>query len=100
MLGAETASQATEVVSRVVRKVVHRVVRRLIRKVITTCTSSRTTLLMRRLTSLDHGSRCFRGEELATPPPANEGDITGDTGPDPSLTTTWMEGSGPVSRSP
>src|SRR5438132_407956 len=46
------ASQATEVVRKVVRKVIIKVVRRLIRKVITTCTSLRTTLRMRRLTSL------------------------------------------------
>jgi len=51
------ASQATEVVRKVVRKVIIRVVRRLIRKVITTCTSLRTTLRMRRLTSLDHRNR-------------------------------------------
>jgi len=74
----------------VVRKVVRRVVRRVIRKVITTRTSSRTSLLMRRLTSLDHGSRCFRGEEPAARPPANEGDITSEAGPDPSLPTTWL----------
>ena len=94
------ASQATEVVRRVVRKVVSRVVRRLIRKVISTGTSLRTTLLTRRLMSLESGSPSFRREELATPPPADEGDIEGEAASDPSLPTTWMEGSGPVSWSP
>ncbi len=50
--------------------------------------------------SLDHGTRCLCGEELATPPPADEGETAGEAAPDPSLPTTWMEGSGPVSRSP
>src|SRR6266849_5217227 len=90
VLSCSPASQATELISRVVR----RVVRRLITKVITTCTSSQTTLLMRRLMSLDHGSRCFCGEELATPPPANEGEISGEAAPDPSLPTTGSRGRG------
>ena len=82
------ASQATEVVIKVVRKVVSKVVRRLIRRVISTCTSLRTTLLMRRLMSLGRGSRCFCGEEVATPPPADQGEIAGEAAPDPSLPTT------------
>jgi len=72
----------------VVRKVISKVVRRLIRKVISTGTSSRTTLLTRRLMSLDRGSPWFCEEELATPPPANEGEIAGEAAPDPSLPTT------------
>ncbi len=88
------ASPATEVISRVVGKVVSRVVRRLIRKVISTGTSPRTTLLTRRLMSLDHGSRCFCREELATPPPADEGEIEGEATPDPSLPTTGSRGRG------
>ena len=88
------ASQATEVVSRVVRKVVSRVVRRLIRKVISTGTSSRTTLLTRQLMSLERGSHWFCGKELATPPPADEGEIAGEAAPDPSLPTTGSRGRG------
>src|SRR6266850_961982 len=96
-LGLFAASQATEVVSRVVRKVVHGVVRRLIRKVITTWTSSRTTLLMTRLMSLDHGSRCFCGEQLATPPPADRGDVMGEAAR-PLAPNDLIEGSGPASK--
>ena len=88
------ASQATEVVSRVVRKVISRVVRRLIRKVISTGTSLRTTLLTRRLMSLESGSPWFCSEELATPPPADEGEIAGEATPDPSLPTTGSRGRG------
>ena len=90
------ASQATEVITKVVRKVVSKVVRRLIRKVISTCTSSWMILLTSLLMTLDHPSPRSDAEELATPPPAAEGEIVSDTGPDPSLPTTWMEGSGPV----
>jgi len=86
------ASQATEVVSRVVRKVVSRVVRRLIRKVISTGTSSRTTLLTWQLMSLERGSPWFCGKELATPPPADEGEIAAEAAPDPSLPTTGSRG--------
>src|SRR2546426_11312883 len=75
------ASQATEVVRKVVRKVISKVVRHLIRKVITTCTSFRTTLLTRQLMTFDHGSSWFCRGELATPPPANEGEIAGQVGP-------------------
>ena len=82
------ASQATEVVTRVVRKVVSKVVRRLIRKVISMCTSLRTTLLTRQLMTFDHGSSWFCREELATPPPADEGEIADEATPDPSLPTT------------
>ena len=87
------ASQATQVIRKVVPKVVSKVVQRLISKVISTCTSSRTTLMMRRLMSLERGSPWFCGEELATPPPADEGEIAGEAASDPSLPTTWMEGS-------
>ncbi len=38
--------------------------------------------------SLDRGSPWFCEEELATPPPANEGEIAGEAAPDPSLPTT------------
>jgi hypothetical protein len=38
--------------------------------------------------SLGHGSRCFCGEEVATPPPADEGEIADEATPDPSLPTT------------
>jgi len=87
------ASQATEVVRKVVRKVVSKVVRRLITKVIRTCTSSRTTLLMRQLMTFDHGSSWCCREELATPPPpANEGDVEGEAASDPSLPTTRWRG--------
>ena len=82
------ASQATEVVRKVVRKVISKVVRHLIRKVISTCTSLRTTLLTRQLMTFDHGSSWFCGRELATPPPADEGDIAGEAASDPSLPTT------------
>ena len=82
------ASQATEVIRKVVRKVVSKVVRRLIRKVISTCTTLRTTLLTRSLMTFDHGSAWFCREELATPPPADEGEIEGEAAPDPSLPTT------------
>src|SRR5205807_9978114 len=85
---------ATEVVSRVVRRVISRVVRRLIRKVISTGTSSRTTLLTRQLMSFERGSPRFCGEELATPPPADEGEIAGEAAPDPSLPTTGSRGRG------
>ena len=44
--------------------------------------------------SLDHGSHCFCGEELATPPPADEGEIAGEAAPDPSLPTTGSRGRG------
>src|SRR5467141_1749049 len=88
------ASQATEVVRKVVRKVVSRVVRRLIRRVISTGTSSRTTLLTRRLMSLERRSPWFCGKELATPPPADEGEIAGEAAPDPSLPTTGSRGRG------
>src|SRR6266436_8702518 len=88
------ASQATEVVRKVVRKVISKVVRRLIRKVISTCTSSRTTLLTRQLMSLERRSPWFCGKELATPPPADEGEITGEAAPDPSLPTTGSRGRG------
>lgn len=37
--------------------------------------------------------------EPGHPFPAKEGDAPCEAGPDPSLPTTWMEGSGPVSRS-
>ncbi len=86
------ASQATEVVRKVVCKVVSKVVRRLITKVIRTCTSLRTTLLMRQLMTFDHGSSWFCREELATPPPANEGDVEGEAASDPSLPTTGWRG--------
>src|SRR5438445_2899881 len=82
------ASQATEVVTRVVRKVISKVVRRLIRKVISTCTSLRTNLLTRQLMTFDHGSSWFSKGELATPPPADEGELGGETISDPSLPTT------------
>src|SRR5882724_11442814 len=94
------ASPATEVVTKVVRKVISKVVRCLIRKVISTCTSSRTTLLTSLLTTLDPRSPLVDTEELATPPPVDEGDVVSETGPDPSLPTTWLEGSGPVALSP
>ena len=86
------ASQATEVIRKVVRKVVSKVVQRLIRKVISTCTSLRTTLLTKQLMTFDHGSSWFCREELATPPPAVEGEIAGEAGPDPSLPTTGSRG--------
>src|SRR5437870_5260660 len=86
------ASQATEVVRKVVRKVVSKVVRRLIRKVIGTCTSLRTTLLTRQLMSLERRSPWFSGKELATPPPADEGEIAGAAASDPSLPTTGWRG--------
>ena len=88
------ASQATEVVRKVVRKVVSKVVQRLIRKVISTCTSLRTTLLTRQLMIFDPGSSWFCREELATPPPADEGEIAGEAAPDPSLPTTGSRGRG------
>jgi len=88
------ASQATQVVGKVVRKVISKVVRRLIRKVISTCTSLRTTLLTRQLMTFNHGSSWFCREELATPPPADEGEIEGEAGPDPSLPTTGSRGRG------
>ena len=90
------ASPATEVVRKVVRKVISKVVSCLIRKVISSRTSSRTTLLTSLLMTLDRGSARSDTEELATPPPADEGSVVTVTGPDPSLPTTWMEGSGPV----
>src|ERR1700694_4044273 len=71
---------------------VRRVVRPLVKKVISTWTSSRTTLLMRRRTSFDYGSSRFRDEELATPPPAVQGGIVGEAASDPSLPTTgWRD---------
>ena len=82
------ASQATEVVRKVVRRGVNKVVRRLIRKVITTCTSLRTTLLTRQLMTFDQRSSWFCGGDLATPPPADEGEIAGEAASDPSLPTT------------
>ena len=88
------ASQATEVVGKVVCKVISKVVRRLIRKVISTCTSLRTTLLTRQLMTFDHGSSWFCREELATPPPADEGEIAGEAASDPSLPTTRSRGRG------
>src|SRR5256885_15846287 len=88
------ASQATEVVRKVVRKVISKVVRRLIRKVISTCTSLRTTLLTRQLMTFDHGSSWFCREELATPPPAVEGEIAGEAGPRPPRPKTGMGGWG------
>ena len=94
------ASRTTKLVTKVVRKVISKVITRLIRKLISTCTSSRTTLLTSLRTTLDRRSPCFDTEELAIPPPVNEGDVESDTGPDPSLPTTWMEGSGPVAMSP
>jgi len=44
--------------------------------------------------TFDHGSSWFCREELATPPPADEGELAGDTGPDPSLPTTGSRGRG------
>jgi hypothetical protein len=79
---------ATEVVNKVVRKVISKVVRRLIRKVISTCTSLRTTLLTSLLMTLDHGSLRCDTEELATPLPADEGDIGGEAISVPSHPTT------------
>ncbi len=72
----------------VVRKVISKVVRRLIRKVISTCTSSRTTPLTSLLMTLDHGSPWYDTEQLATPPPPDEGEIGGEAISDPSLPTT------------
>jgi len=46
------------------------------------------TLLTTLLMTLDHGSTWFDMEELATPPPADEGEIAGDAASDPSLPTT------------
>src|SRR5216684_386295 len=86
------ASQATEVVSKVVRRVVRRLISCLIKKVISTCTSSRTTLLTKQLMSLADGSLWFCGEELATPPPADEGEIAGEAASDPPLPTTGSGG--------
>jgi hypothetical protein len=93
-IGLYAASQATEVVRKLVRKVISKVVRRLIRKVISTGTSSRTTLLTRQLMSLERRSPWFSGKELATPPPADEGEIAGEAAPDPSLPTTGSRGRG------
>src|ERR1700694_5363066 len=73
---------------------VRRVVRPLVKKVISTWTSSRTTLLMRRRTSFDYGSSRFRDEELATPPPAVQGGIVGEAASAPSLPTTGWRGRG------
>ena len=81
-------SPATEVVRKVVRKVISKVVSCLIRKVISSRTSSRTTLLTSLLMTLDRESPWFDTEELATPPPADEGEIAGEAASDPSLTTT------------
>ena len=69
-------------------------VRRLVRKVISTCTKSRTSLLMRQLMSLRAASRRIHCRELATPPPADQTDNRSDTGPDPSLPTTGDGGVG------
>ena len=55
-------------------------VRRLVRKVISTCTKSRTSLLMRQLMSLRAASRRIHCRELATPPPADQTDNRSDTG--------------------
>src|SRR5919109_1447672 len=83
----------TEVVRQVVHKVVRRVVRRLVSKVVSRWTSLRTTRRTRQRTSFDRRSSRFRGEELAPPPPANQGEIRGEAASDPSLPTTWIEGS-------
>jgi hypothetical protein len=42
--------------------------------------------------TFDHGSSWFRREELATPPPADEGEIAGEAPSDPSLPTTGWRG--------
>ena len=78
------ASQATEVVRRVVR--------RLVPKVVSRWTSLRTTRRTRRRMTFDLGSSWFRREELATLPPADEGEIAGEAAPDPSLPTTGWRG--------
>jgi hypothetical protein len=88
--------EATEVVRKVVIRVISKLITRLIRKVISTCTRSRTTLLMRQLMSFRARKPLDLRGTAGHPAPADEGDDRSDTGPDPSLPTTWMEGSGPV----
>ncbi len=42
--------------------------------------------------SLERRSPWFWGKELATPPPADEGEVAGEAAPDPSLPTTGSRG--------
>ena len=44
--------------------------------------------------TLERGSRWFCAEELATPPPADEGEIEAEAASDPSLPTTGSRGRG------
>ena len=73
-------------------RVVRRLISCLIKKVISVGTSPRTTLPTRQVTTLDDRSPGFVGEELATPPPADEGEVVGEAAPDPSLPTTGSRG--------
>ncbi len=61
--------ESTEVVRKVIIRVISKLITRLIRKVISTCTRSRTTLLMRQLMSFERASPWICAEQLATPPP-------------------------------